>query len=84
MSTANWETSFKNTGAVDPDRPERKSNVAPLKEIRGEEQGTYELKRDTNADTSNDLEPEDDEVNQDPGEQQKRNQGEKEEDDLAA
>jgi hypothetical protein len=32
MDTANRETSFKDTGAVEQDRPEQKTNVAPLEE----------------------------------------------------
>jgi hypothetical protein len=32
MDPANRETSFKDTGAVEQDRPEQKTNVAPLEE----------------------------------------------------
>ncbi len=134
MDPSNRETSFKNTGAVEQDRPEQKTNVAPLEEqldhryqdplnknsdsglpgrgqtpeFTGEEQVNNQLDKDTNAgsseavnqeltrrsnamdkmDTSDDrpLERDDfeDETNQDPGEQQKENQNEKKDDDLAA
>ena len=134
MDPSNRETSFRNTGAVEQDRPEQNTNVAPLEEqldhrfqdplnksndsglpgqgqtpeFSGEEQVNNQLDKDTNAvsseavnqeltrrsnamdkmDTTEDrsLERDDleDETNQDPGEQQKENQNEKKDDDLAA
>ena len=117
MDPSNRETSFKNTGAVEQDRPEQKTNVAPLDEqldhryqdplnkandsglpghgqtpeFTGEEQMNNQLDKDTNADLTkgNRRDPDGDNpeaetVNQDPGESQKRNQGGKIDDDLAA
>ena len=160
MDPSNRETAFKNTGAVEQDRPEQKTNVAPLEEqldhryqdplnksndsglpgrgqtpeFTGEEQVNNQLDKDTNAGSSeavkqeltkrsnamdkmdsaraNDTDqnaqnfndrskqgsgktdsnrrdpdgnnPEGETVNQDPGESQKRNQGGKKDDDLAA
>ena len=132
MDPSNRETSFKNTGAVEQDRPGQKTNVAPLSEqldhqyqdplnkasdsgmagtgqtpeFTGEEQVSNQLDKDTNAesteavkqeltkrsnamdkmDTEDKREVEDvsEETNQDPGEQQKENQGGKKDDDLAA
>ena len=110
-------------GAVEQDRPEQRTNVAPLDaqldhryqdplnkqsdsdlpepgqnpEHSGEPQGRNELNQDTNADMPNktNVEPgsnrQDPDGNaegilndQDPGERQKENQNQKEDDDLAA
>jgi hypothetical protein len=160
MDPSNSETSFKNTGAVEQDRPEQETNVAPMQEqldhrfqdplnktqdsglpgqgqtpeFTGETEVNNELEKDTrgcqpkaekqelrremnamnkmdrpksndtdqnaqNFDTRSKDEsrqsdatrrdpdgnnPEDETVDQDPGESQKRNQGEKKDDDLAA
>ncbi|MDT8066549.1 MAG: hypothetical protein ROO76_00120 [Terriglobia bacterium] len=106
MNEANRESAFRNTGAVEQDRPEQKTNVAPLRaqldhrfedpfnkandsgmnnrgqtpEFTGERQEGNELERDTNSNVEKDEE----EVDQDPGERQKENQNEKKDDDLAA
>ena len=135
MDPSNRETSFKNTGAVEQDRPEQKTNVAPLEEqldhrfqdplnkasdsgmsnrgqtpeFTGESELRNQLDKDTNVDLTADAEeklehssnamnkmytpgtpdaddadPVDDEINQDPGEEQKENQGDRKDDDLAA
>jgi hypothetical protein len=135
MDPSNRETSFKNTGAVEQDRPEQKTNVAPLDEqldhryqdplnkasdsgmsgrgqtpeFTGENESNNQLDKDTNvelapdsakklehssnamnkmdrsgAPDSDDADPVDDEINQDPGEEQKENQGDRKDDDLAA
>jgi hypothetical protein len=109
MREANRETAFRNTGAVEQDRPGQKTNVAPLDaqldhtyqdplnkandsgmanrgqtpEFTGEKEEGNELDKDTNAKVENDREDEE-VVDQDPGEQQKENQNEKKDDDLAA
>ena len=135
MDPSNRETSFKNTGAVEQDRPEQKTNVARLEEqldhryqdplnkasdsglsnrgqtpeFTGENKSKNQLDRDTSAELtpdsgtklehssnamnkmdrsgvpdSDDADPVDDETNQDPGEEQKENQGDRKDDDLAA